>query len=253
MKKSTASSSVLDPAAPVPLYEQLKDRLVAELADATSAVGAATVELSDSALMERFGVSRVTVRTAIAELVRSGHVLRVPGRGTFAVREPTVALDLDGVDKFFEEWHLRELDPGTTLLAFRHVTVPAEIAVRLQIPRGATVLLLRRMRKVRGIPATLDVRYVVDWCARGITREDAERDMLFDIVARRVGAPTTAVEQDVGAQAADPASARLLGVAEGTPLLSRQVTFFTTGDRPIITGNGLYRSDRFRFHMRAQR
>lgn len=252
MKKSTAAHEELDSSAPSPLYEQLKDRLVAELTVERSAAGS-PIDLSDSALMARFGVSRVTVRTAIAELVRSGLVKRVPGRGTFALAEPTVALELDGVNKFFAEWHVRELDPGTTLLAFRHVKAPAEIAARLQIPNGATVLLLRRMRTAYGIPATLDVRYVVDWCARGIRREDAEREMLFDIVARRVGVPTTAVEQEVAAQAADAASARLLCVAEGSPLLSRQVTFFTSGDRPIITGTGLYRSDRFRFHMRAER
>lgn len=249
MKKSTVVRSELDPAAPLPLYEQLKVRLVAELSGADGA----SIDLSDTALMERFGVSRVTVRTALAELVRAGRVTRVPGRGTFAVQNATVALDLDGVDKFFTEWHLRELDPGTKLLSFRHITAPADVAARLQIARGASVLALRRLRTAQGIPATLDVRYVVDWCAREIRREDAEREMLFDIIARRVGTPTTAVEQDVGAQLADAASAQLLGVAEGTPLLSRQVTFFTTGDRPIITGTGLYRADRFRFHMRAAR
>ena len=248
MKKSTALQ--LDRDQPVPLYEQVKALLIAELQASNPDERHG---LSDAALMERFGVSRMTVRSAVSDLVRAGIVKRVPGRGTFLIRAAPMEIDLDGLDRFFQEWHLPGLDPGTKLLAFRHVKPPPEIAARLQIARGSTVLMLRRLRTTAGVPATLDVRYVVDWCAKNIERADAERDMLFDIIAKRAGVPTTAVEQEVGAQVADAATAKALGVAEGSPLLSREATFFTTGDRPIITGNGLYRSDRFRFRMRAER
>jgi GntR family transcriptional regulator len=114
-------------------------------------------------------------------------------------------------------------------------------------------LLLRRLRTAQGEPVTLDVRFVAGWCASQITREDAAREMLFDIVAMKSGVPTVAVEQEVGAQAADEAAAEILKVPVGSPLLSRAVKFFTTGDRPYIVGTGLYRSDRFRFQMRAER
>ena len=248
MKKSIASSE-LDRNNPAPLYEQVKARLLAEL----RAGGRSTQPLSDSALVKRVGVSRMTVRSAVAELVREGRVKRVPGVGTFLVQDSQVAIGLDGLQRFFQEWHLPELDPGTQILAFRHVAASATVAASLQIAKRSPILLLRRLRTAQGEPVTLDVRFVAGWCASQITREDAAREMLFDIVAMKSGVPTVAVEQEVGAQAADEAAAEILKVPVGSPLLSRAVKFFTTGDRPYIAGTGLYRSDRFRFQMRAER
>ncbi len=248
MRKSTADDA-LDRNNPAPLYEQLKARLIAESRDA----GEERATISDAALMKRFGVSRMTVRSAIAELVREGLVKRVPGVGTFVVRDRHLSVGLDGLDRFIQEWHLPELDPGTKILSFRRVAANVDIAAKLQIARGAPVLLLRRLRTANGEPATLDVRFVAGWCASKITREDATHEMLFDIVASKAGVQTVAVEQQVGAQAADAATAAILCVPIGSPLLSRHVAFFAANDRPTIVGYGLYRSDRFRFHMRAER
>ncbi len=243
------SDASLDRSRAVPLYVQLKDRLVAEY----HAVGKKAISLSDAALMKRFGVSRPTVRNAVAELVRAGLVKRVPGRGTFFVPDEKLSIGLDSLDRFFQEWHLAEFDPGSQILAYETIAAPPAIAARLEVADAAPVLMLRRLRTANGEPASLDVRYVVDWCARSISREDAERDLLFNILAKRSAIPSTAVEQEVGVVAADADAARLLQVEIGAPLLSRDVTIFTTANRPIITGSGLYRSDRFRFKIRAER
>lgn len=250
LKKSTAAPPDLDRDGPQPLYEQLKARLVEEFNNAPSS---AQHGLSDAALMARFGVSRMTVRNAVAELVRAGLVRRIPGRGTFLVREARLALEFDSLDRFFHEWHMPELDRVTKVLVFRYITPPPQIALALQVSRDAKVLMLRRLRSITGTPATLDVRYVVDWCANKITRADAQHHMLFDTIARRAGVPTTAVEQELGARAATPQEARTLHVPVGTPLLTRKLTFYTSGDRPIITGSGVYRADTFTFRTRVNR
>lgn len=248
MKKSNVVR--LDRADAAPLYRQLEEVLIQEYRSGRSG---ASASLSDADLMLRFGVSRPTVRAAVAELVRAGFVRRVPGRGTFFVPPDKLAIGLDSLDRFFSEWHLAGLDPGSQILAYEYLAAAPEIAARLQIRSGTEVLMLRRLRTAQGEPASLDVRYVVDWCATHISREDAERDLLFNILAERAAIPAIAVEQEVGAVAADAESAGLLHVARKTPLVSRDVTIFTTGNRPIITGDGLYRSDRFRFRIRAER
>lgn len=249
MKKSNAIEK-LDRRDAAPLYRQLKDRLVAEY---RGHAGGAPISLSDADLMLRYGVSRPTVRAAVAELVRAGMVTRVPGRGTFFVPIEKVSIGLDSLDRFFHEWHLAGLDAGSRILAFERVPAPPEIATRLAIEPGTDVLMLRRLRTSSGEPVSLDVRYVVGWCAEHISRASAERDLLFNILAERAATPSVAVEQEVGAVGADADAARILRVEPGTPLVSRDVTIFTTGNRPIITGSGLYRSDRFRFRIRAER
>lgn len=251
LKKSTSASLEIDRTDARPLYLQLKDRLVADFYDPTRSSG--DIGLSDAELMTRFGVSRPTVRNAVAELVRSGLVTRVPGRGTFFTPREKLAVGVDRLDRFFAEWHLAELDAGTQILAFRTMPAPPDVALRLRIERGEDVLMMRRLRTAAGEPATLDVRYVVGWCAKHIRRADAEKDLLFNILEKRASIPATAVEQEIGVEAASLTEARPLKIVVGSPLLSRTVTIFTTGDTPIITGYGWYRSDRFRFRTRAER
>ena len=250
MRKSREGALTLDRGDAQPLYLQVRDLLLAEFHDPMRTDDA---RLSDAELMTRFGVSRPTVRNAVAELVRSGFVTRVPGRGTFFTQREKLAIGLDSLDRFFTEWHLAELDPGSKIVAYRTIVAPNDIAARLRVAVGARVLAMRRLRTARGEPASFDVRYVVDWCAKHVTREDAENDLLFNILAKNASIPSTAVEQEIGVEAASKDEARHLGVAIGAPLLRRDVTIFTTGNVPIITGSGWYRSDRFRFRTRAER
>jgi len=250
MARSSSRPQSIDRAGPVPLYEQIKLRLLEDLQ--TLPEGEQRL-LSDAALMERFGVSRMTARNAIAELVRRGVVKRVPGRGTFLVRQARVALHLDGVERFMQDWHLPHLDPLAKILTFRRVPAEPDVAAALQVAQGSEVVLVRRIRVADDEPSAYDVRYVAGWCSRGITREDARRQSLFATIARESGVEAVAVEQEVGAVSADASVAKILGVARGHALLSRKVTFFTDGERPILCGHSLYRSDRFTFQMRAAR
>jgi GntR family transcriptional regulator len=250
MPRASSQAKFIDRSGPVPLYEQIKLRL---LADMQSLPEGEHQVLSDAALMERFGVSRMTARTAIAELVRRGVVKRVPGRGTFLVRQPRLALHLDGVERFMQDWNIPHLDPLAKILTFRRVPAEADVAARLQVEPGSSVVLVRRVRLADGEPGAYDVRYVAGWCSRGITRDDARQRSLFATIARESGVEAVSVEQEVGAINADQLVAKILGVARGHALLSRKVTFFTEGDRPILTGHSMYRSDRFTFQMRAAR
>jgi GntR family transcriptional regulator len=249
VKRSEAKP--IDRTVATPLYEQIKLRLLAELQSAAD--DGQERFLSDAALMERFGVSRMTVRSAIAELVRRGVVKRVPGRGTFLVRQPRVALHLDGVERFMQDWNLPHLDPLAKILTFRRIPASPDVAARLQIAQGSSVVLVRRVRLADGEPSAYDLRYVAGWCSAGITREDARRQSLFATIARESGVEAVAVEQEVGAVNADAQVAQILSVAVGHALLSRTVRFLGAGDRPILAGNSLYRSDRFTFQMRAAR
>src|SRR5579872_2347160 len=134
----------IDRTGATPLYEQIKQRLLADLATASGEGD--QLPLSDAALMERFGVSRMTARNAIAELVRRGVVKRVPGRGTFLVRTPRLALHLDGVERFMQDWNLPHLDPLAKILTFRRMAATPDVAARLQIAQGSPVILVRRVR-----------------------------------------------------------------------------------------------------------
>jgi len=70
-----------------PLYERVREQIAAQIADGTYAPGARLP--SEAIFAERFGINRLTVRRAIEELARAGHVQSRQGSGTY-VTEPMV-------------------------------------------------------------------------------------------------------------------------------------------------------------------
>ncbi len=232
-----------------PLYAQIKALLVDELNG--SPLGERRI-FSDSLLMRRFGVSRMTVRNAVAELVREGVVERIPGRGTFLRQRPALAVHLDGLERFLQEWRLPHLH--TKILAFRQAPGPPDVTARLQLPPKTRTLTIRRLREdERGEPIVLDLRYVAPWCEAGITRVDAERQSLFLTIAETSGIDAIRVVQRIWAENAGAETAAVLHLEAGTAVLRREVTFFSADERPMLTGESLYRSDRFTFEVTASR
>src|SRR5262245_29515406 len=66
---------------PKPLYRQLKDRIIKELEVGSRAPHSQLP--SERAWVEKLGVSRITVRQALSELVQQGYLYTVPGKGFF--------------------------------------------------------------------------------------------------------------------------------------------------------------------------
>jgi len=239
----------VDRGAPVPLYEQIKNLLVAELKHASEP--SQQLILSDAALMRRFGVSRMTVRSAIADLVREGVVTRIPGRGTFLNVSPPLAVRRDGLERLVHEWSLEYQRQPARVLEFVFVRAPYDVARRLRLSGGEKALFIRRLHDEDGEPIALDEDYVAPWCALGLTGDDVSTTPIFEGIEKKSETRSTAVEQEIAAIAADGQIAELLHVAPGAPLLSRAVTYFTATKRPTYTGVGYYRSDRFTFQMRV--
>lgn len=104
---------VLNPSSPLPLYQQLAERLRDEIGRGTWAVGARIPSETD--LAEQFGVGRPTVRQALEVLVRAGQLERRRGSGTF-VTEPPRAIDLFSLGGTSAAFLEQGLEPEITML-----------------------------------------------------------------------------------------------------------------------------------------
>jgi GntR family transcriptional regulator len=235
---------------PVPLYEQITKLLLSEVL----ANGTAPRRLgSDNALMARFGVSRMTIRSAVDELVRKGLVQRIQGKGTYVVDPRSVEVRLDGLERFLQEWHEPHLHTRARILSFRAIAATASITQTLRSAPGSRVLHVRRLREADDGPIVIDDRYVPAWCMRGLTREDAAKQSLFVSIESHSGIRTETVEQTISAVLTNDAEAKLLKVPPGTSVLERRVVFMTADLRPTLCGRSIYRGDRVQFQLRASR
>jgi len=104
--------------------------------------------------MVRFGVSRFTVRQAIASLERRGLVRAEQGRGTF-VQTPVLAYPISRRTRFSRNLIEQGFDPGGELLSQEIVPAVAEVAEVLRIPEGQSVVRRRGIGKANDIPIEL--------------------------------------------------------------------------------------------------
>src|SRR5918994_5276433 len=99
---------------PLPRYYQLKEVIRERIRSGDWAPG--TLIPSERQLCERYGISRMTARQSITDLVNEGLLYREQGKGTYVGR-PKIAQQLLRLTGFTEDMKVREQRPGAKVLA----------------------------------------------------------------------------------------------------------------------------------------
>jgi GntR family transcriptional regulator len=221
-----------------PLYLHIKGLMERALEAGEWGPGAAIP--AEVALAARFGVSQGTVRKAIGALANENLLVRKQGKGTF------VATHTEERASNFRFLRVRRNDgqaeyPGNRLVDLRRARAGAEIARCLGIRVGDGVFVLRRVLDLAGHPAVLDDITLPAALFAGLTRARyaAYPGSMYGFFEQVFGVRMLRAEERLTAVAADVASAGLLGVEPGTPLLAVDRVSFTYGDRPVEVRRGL--------------
>ncbi len=169
--------------------------------------------LPDEAELSRtFQVSRNVVRAALDELRTQGMLVRITGRGTFAlpakVRQPIDTLL--GLQELLGERLVYELVDANVYAA------PASIAQTLGLQPGEEVHHLERLGRADGVRVVLTSTYIPVSIAPDLRSWDP-RLMRSRLAA--TGQSPAEAEVELNAVGADSAVAGLLGVECGEPLL----------------------------------
>jgi GntR family transcriptional regulator len=202
-------------------------------------------------LADSFGVSRMTLRQALAGLGNRGVIQRVPGRsgGTFIV-EPKIECDLTGLAGFTEQLRRSNLRARARIIRAETVAAPRAVATALGLARGALVHEVVRVRSAEGTPLALERSFfpcVVfpDFLDHRLTGS------LYRLMARTYQQePRTAVEalEPVSASADEAA---LLGIEAGLAVMLIERTAFTAAGLAVEFARDLFRSDRIKISIRS--
>jgi len=203
--------------------------------------------LSDAQLAERFGVSRITVRRAVDELVDAGVLYRLQGVGTF-VRRNKLRERLT-LNSFLDAWTQRTGRFNVRVGAFERIPADDEIATRLAVRRGAELVYVQRLRFQKEALVAIDHRYIrADRCSR-LTAQDIKTSSLVDYLRNREGIELDHGEMEIEARRANQRQAKALGLRTGEPILVRRMTFLTKQNEPVLTGTSIYRADRVSYRL----
>ncbi|WP_299958903.1 GntR family transcriptional regulator [uncultured Modestobacter sp.] len=228
----------------VPKHEQLRGRL-AELA---ARLPAGAPLPGERQLCIEHGVSRITVREAIGQLVSEGVLVRVRGKGTFvAERAARSRLHLAS---FHSDMRRLGLRPGTVVLSVDRAVPPPATRAALELAVGERAWHVRRLRLADDQPMSVDD----GWYPVAVVPDLADADLtgsLYTLLAERYGCTIDRAEQTVRAAEADRGSAVLLGLSASRPVLVFDRVSYS-GGRPVEHARSTYRGDRYEVAMTVE-
>ncbi len=221
-------------------------RIAAELRDRIGAGELAAHERlpSERELSRNYGVARMTVRQALAELEREGLVYTRPGMGTF-VSEPRIGVSIGSVSG---ELSSAGGQPGARLLRVERSQPTSLVAQALGLEADEEVLTTVRLRYADRQPLAIETSYWSQALMPGLF-ENLTEGSLWTLARERYGLLATRVEAKLETIELDQRSSERLGVSVGSAafLLSRW-TYDQRG-RCFEFARDVYRGDRTAFSI----
>lgn len=231
----------------VPYYAQLADLFRAAIEGGEWAPGRHLP--SEHEIGEFFGISRTAVRQALGELAAEGLVRKEKGRGTFVRGPRRTELVVQELRGFHDE--VTELGKTvlTEVLALEEVLAPADDAALLGVPTGGSVVRVDRLRRVDGEPVCVARTLLPASRFGGLVDEDLSSSSLYDVLAERYGVEPRGGSRLVEAEGAARATARLLQVRTGAPVLRLSAVNTDQTGQPFESFTAWYRADRTGFRI----
>jgi GntR family transcriptional regulator len=223
-----------------------RDRLLAAMPGPGDRVGA------ERELAERLGVSRSTIRAALADLERSGVVRRTRGRGGgIFVTERKVERDLTSLAGLPAYLRRQGFQSDARVLSTATVEADHETAAALGVDPAALVLEVVRVRLADGEPISLErALFPADRFPGLLDRSLA--GSLYELLQSEYDLVPGEAEERIEVVAAGGAEAKLLGLRRGAPLLAVARTAWDEEGRAFERSHDLFRGDRARIVVRAR-
>jgi GntR family transcriptional regulator len=207
---------------------------------------------NENELARAHGVSRVTIRRALAVLETERLIERRPSRGTRVIHRPNstpIVADIAGVLANLTEMGRRT---DVKLLAFDYVVAGAHVSRSLKLNATATVQRAVRVRSVDRVPFSYLTTYVPEAVGRSFTKAELATRPMLELLERS-GVKVERAAQRISAVLAAPVVAKALGVRSGSPLIEVVRVVFDRNGKGVEYLQALYRPDRYNLQIDLMR
>lgn len=229
----------------IALHHQIREDLLLHLRSGRWAPG---FEIpAEDALCRHYGVSRGTVRRAIADLVTEGYVERHRGKGTFVCRPKLES----GVISSYSRFRVvgPPLDPGGSVLSCEAIRADEDLATVMKIEVGTEVWSLERVRFTQGVPVSLQHSFLKVQMCPGLVHQPLSDRHLIDVLRDQYEVVLGSAVEYVDPTVADGYAARHLGVKVRTPVFQIERTTYTLSGEIAEYRRALLRGDVYRYRI----
>ena len=240
----------IDRDSPIPLYFQLAQALEHEIVAGTWQTGERLP--SEQEMCDRFGISRTTVRQALARLEQQGLVSRHKGRGPRARDRRQKTWLLQSADGFLQDEVSRlGMQVSSEILRLEVDRLPNWASEALDVPKDERGVTLERLRSVEGMVALYVVNHLPARLADAVSAYDDPNESLYQRLAQRAGIEVAGARRVLEAVNASDKLARLLEVERGAALAYVQSVSWDADLRPFDCYRAWLRTDRLKVDVQV--
>ncbi len=247
-KQKHFSYKALDKNSFVPMYFQIQNQLLDQIQSGRLQAG--DLLPGEDELSRAFGVSRMTTRQSMQALKSQGFAQSQRGRGTF-VLQPKVEKQIAHLSGFTAEMRSLGIKPATRTLGQEIISATPELAPKLAIALGASVLELRRLRLADAVPMAIEHVWLPLAAFPGIGKIDFSHCSLYETFRKRYGIVAGCADEIIEARRPTRSEAELLEISTNVSLLIVSRIVRTASGDPVEASISFYRGDRYRAVLRV--
>jgi GntR family transcriptional regulator len=235
---------------PVPRYYQLKEIMRERVRVGEWKPG--DLIPSERELGETYGISRMTARQAITELVNEGLFYREQGKGTFVSRSK-ITQQLIHLTGFTEDIRARGQRPSTKVISATMYAADEAVAEKLRISQGTLIFRLQRLRLADGEPLAIELSQITFKDCEKLQGEDLEQNSLYRLLETKYGVTLMEADQEIEAGLASNEDAQLLKIAPGSSVLYTRRVTYTERNQPVEYARAVYCGHKYTFYTHMRR
>lgn len=192
----------------VPYHFQIRDVLKNEIAQ-----GIYVEKIpSERELMDRFAVSRTTIREAVSHLVNDGIIEKIHGKGTYVKQTKQVHEWLHTLNSLTDTIKQMGMTPGSKLLFSGEIKAPEPIGKYMKADH---LHLIKRLRTADGEPIAIESHYYHPDIGKALEAYDLNQITIYEVLENEMDVVLYEAEQAISCKSLSLEDARMLELEQG--------------------------------------
>ncbi|MBP2100230.1 trehalose operon repressor [Enterococcus rivorum] len=207
---------------------------------------------SENQLVEKYSVSRETIRKALNLLINAGYIQKQQGKGSIVLNYKKFSFPISGVTSYKELQQSQNMKSVTKVVELKEQKVSPSLARLTGWKEEAPVWRLVRQREINGEVVILDIDYLLKEIVNELPRERAE-DSIYDYMENDLGLAISYAQKEITVDPITEEDRQLMTVNEDTHVVVVRSVVCLEDTRCFEYTESRHRLDKFKFVDFARR
>lgn len=225
-----------------PIFKQLIDKMKQNITDGSWPEGYKLP--SEEEFSKELNISRGTLRRAIKELVKTGYLEQVHGKGTFVLNKFITSNLAQEFISTAESLENNGIDYETEVIKQEVIKADNHIISKLECEKDTLILYLKRIRLVDNEKVILIENWVNMNICVDIDQENFEKNTIFDMVEKTSKKTIEFGVRSFEARSLDDEQAQILSMEPHSPILYLEQKTYVEGNQVAEYSNIWLKSDK---------